>query len=200
MATSDIDAPTGRGSPGAIPHNLSSHPCIDFVNSQFTDHTGRGLVYDRLEMEEWRRWFADRCGLVIHQPPSAMILRDLVNLRQLLRQLLESGQQPDDHAVAELDRWLVRPSLSWELGKGDEGVGLRLRWREQGWPALKAAVAVSYVQLLVTGGIERVRVCANPDCSYLFYDETRNQSRRWCDVAICGNLLKVRHHRAEARA
>jgi predicted RNA-binding Zn ribbon-like protein len=199
MATAGVKRSTGHRSPGAIPHNVSDHLCIDFVNSRFTDHTGSGFVFDRLEMDAWRRWFVDRCGLLIHRPPSAVVHRELVGLRRLLRRLLESGQKPDEHVVVELNRCLSRPSLSWELTSG-ERLQLRLRWRDEGWMALQATVVASYAKLLVTGGIDRVRVCANPDCSYVFYDATRNRSRRWCDVAICGNLLKVRHHRAEAPA
>jgi predicted RNA-binding Zn ribbon-like protein len=63
-----------------------------------------------------------------------------------------------------------------------------------------ATVAASYARLVIGGGINRVRVCANPDCSYIFYDDSRNASRRWCDVGICGNLLRVRRHRQRNRS
>jgi predicted RNA-binding Zn ribbon-like protein len=58
-----------------------------------------------------------------------------------------------------------------------------------------ATVVASYAALLTEANIDRVRVCANPDCSFMFYDGTRNASRRWCDAAICGNLVKVRRYR-----
>ncbi len=45
----------------------------------------------------------------------------------------------------------------------------------------------------------RVKICANPDCGWMIYDESRNQTRRWCSVTGCGNLIKVRRHRTKRR-
>lgn len=193
-------SPRRHASPGAIPSTVSDHPCIDFVNSRFADHTGSGRFYDRLDLDEWRRWFVRRCGFTNTQRPDAGVYRELLELRGLLRRLLESGREPDDEAVVELNRYLSRPSQSWELARGKRGFHLGLRWSGEGWPAVMATVTVSYAGLLVSGGLRRVRVCANPDCSFMFYDDTRNGSRRWCDVAICGNLLRVRRHRGGARS
>lgn len=187
---------SGRGQPGAIPHTLSAHACVDFVNSRFSDHTGGGDVHDRLDMPEWRRWFAQRCGVAVREPLRAADRRALVALRDLLRSLLETREAPDDQALAALDGYLSRAAASWRLRRDRDGYELRLRWRGDGWRALMAVVAGSYADMLVTGAIIRVRVCANPDCSYMFHDQTRNGSRRWCDVTMCGNLVKVRRHRA----
>jgi len=43
--------------------------------------------------------------------------------------------------------------------------------------------------------LSRVRECANQECHWLFVDRSRNRSRRWCDMAICGNVMKVRRFR-----
>jgi predicted RNA-binding Zn ribbon-like protein len=48
--------------------------------------------------------------------------------------------------------------------------------------------------------LERLRRCGNSTCYWLFIDETRNHSRRWCEMASCGNVLKVRRHREKARS
>ena len=37
-------------------------------------------------------------------------------------------------------------------------------------------------------------------CLCLFIDKSRNRSRRWCDMADCGNQAKVRRFRERARA
>ena len=42
----------------------------------------------------------------------------------------------------------------------------------------------------------RLRVCANPDCRWVFYDRSRNRQGNWCDMAVCGNRLKNRRLRA----
>jgi len=46
------------------------------------------------------------------------------------------------------------------------------------------------------GTWSRLKMCANPDCEWVFYDRSRNQQGNWCDMAVCGNRLKNRHLRA----
>ena len=58
----------------------------------------------------------------------------------------------------------------------------------------------SAVSLLTSAKIERLRRCGNSTCYWLFIDETKNHSRRWCEMASCGNVVKVRRHREKARS
>lgn len=185
--------------PGAIPRSISDHLCVDFVNSRFTDHTGSGRVHDRIGLEEWRRWYAARCGVVVERPPTAVTRLRLVELRDLLRTLLESRQRPRGDTLAKLNLMLAPAPLIWQLSPGDAAPRLDLSWRRPDWSAVVAATVASYARLLVSGDIDRIKVCANPDCSYVFYDETRNRSRRWCEASGCGNLVRVRRHRAQGR-
>jgi len=53
----------------------------------------------------------------------------------------------------------------------------------------------SAADLLTSEALSRVRECGGETCSWLFLDETKNHSRRWCEMASCGNLAKVRRHR-----
>jgi predicted RNA-binding Zn ribbon-like protein len=41
-----------------------------------------------------------------------------------------------------------------------------------------------------------IRVCSAADCGLLFVDQSRRGDRRWCSMQRCGNLAKVRRHRA----
>jgi predicted RNA-binding Zn ribbon-like protein len=61
------------------------------------------------------------------------------------------------------------------------------------WPIAKSAI-----DLLLSGDLAKVRECAADNCGWLFMDRSRNQSRRWCDMKICGNREKVRRHRRVA--
>jgi predicted RNA-binding Zn ribbon-like protein len=49
------------------------------------------------------------------------------------------------------------------------------------------------------GTWSRLRICANPDCRWAFYDRSRNQQGNWCSMAVCGNRLKNRELRARRR-
>lgn len=58
--------------------------------------------------------------------------------------------------------------------------------------AFETALAVSALSLLSAGVFRRVRICGN--CGWLFLDASRNGSRIWCDMAVCGNRQKARRH------
>jgi predicted RNA-binding Zn ribbon-like protein len=47
---------------------------------------------------------------------------------------------------------------------------------------------------------DRLRVCANEGCRWVFVDRSPTGRRRWCDMRTCGNQAKVARHRARARA
>ncbi len=63
--------------------------------------------------------------------------------------------------------------------------------REGGLDWLLAAIARSAAELLAEGPKARLRVCANRECGYFFYDDSRTRLRRWCSMAVCGNRSKV---------
>ncbi|MGV9674266.1 CGNR zinc finger domain-containing protein [Nocardia sp. NPDC003482] len=62
--------------------------------------------------------------------------------------------------------------------------------------AALAAIARAAVELL--GGPDRGRVkeCEQSDCTRLYLDTSRANSRRWCDMARCGNRMKSAAFRA----
>jgi len=55
---------------------------------------------------------------------------------------------------------------------------------------LEAATARSALRLLAE--TERLKICGN--CGWLFLDRSRNRSRMWCDMAVCGNRVKASRH------
>ena len=52
------------------------------------------------------------------------------------------------------------------------------------------AVTRDAAELLTSRHLKEVRECANETCSWLFLDETRNHSRLWCEMRVCGNRSK----------
>lgn len=67
----------------------------------------------------------------------------------------------------------------------------------QGRVELEAAVAVSALSLLQPDMRRRIRICGN--CGWLFLDRSRNGSRLWCDMSVCGNRQKARRHYHRSR-
>ena len=61
-------------------------------------------------------------------------------------------------------------------------------------------LAQSASQLLTSPAMNQLRACASPTCRWLFLDTSKNHSRRWCDMKICGNRNKARLHQARHSA
>jgi len=62
------------------------------------------------------------------------------------------------------------------------------------WPIVWSAA-----ELLISSDLDRVRQCAGAGCAWLFIDASKNRSRRWCDMSICGNRTKARRHHAKVK-
>jgi predicted RNA-binding Zn ribbon-like protein len=89
----------------------------------------------------------------------------------------------------------------------DSGTSVAWEWSEDGsflaspcWP-----IAHSAIELLQHGDRSRIKVCPGPGrpplaCAWLFYDTTRNGSRRWCSMADCGSATKIQLQTARRRA
>ena len=63
--------------------------------------------------------------------------------------------------------------------------------------AILGPVVWSAVEMLRQGQFERVKQCAK--CGFLFFDRSKNNSRRWCDMATCGNRVKLQNFRERRR-
>ena len=61
-------------------------------------------------------------------------------------------------------------------------------------------VLVSALRLLSSPELGRLRECAAECCGRLYLDQTKNRSRRWCDMDTCGNRAKARRYQARQRA
>ena len=66
----------------------------------------------------------------------------------------------------------------------------------QPWP-VELATAHSALKLVCMAEPERMKIC--PNCEWLFIDQSRNRSRAWCDMAVCGNRAKARLHYNKTR-
>ncbi len=59
------------------------------------------------------------------------------------------------------------------------------------WP-----IAWSVIDTVRMQDFTRLKECKDPDCRWVFFDLSRNRSRRWCDMGNCGNLAKFERFRA----
>jgi predicted RNA-binding Zn ribbon-like protein len=186
----------GSPPPSPIPHDWGVEPCIDLINSRWNDHLGRGMSYDRLPLPRFRRTFLTRWHLRVDDPDDRQAVADLARLRLMLRRVLEryaSGRPPDGAMRRALEAAMNRAPIGLQLEAGNAGWRLRQRRSGRDWDVAIAEIATSAARLMSEG--RKVKVCANPNCSWMFVDESRPHTRRWCNTAVCGSLLNVRRYR-----
>lgn len=181
----------------SIPVKPSDVACIDLVNSTFSDHVGSGEWSDRVGDRTWQRWFLDWHDLG-SPPPGTPPVDDLVALRSDVRRVLEkwsSHQRLNTRDARALNRWICDVPMQRRVATSDQGLELREEPVRRGWASVLAAVAASAVELIASGDHRRMKVCANPACSWAFYDQTINGSRQYCSTTPCASLLRVRRFR-----
>ena len=101
-----------------------------------------------------------------------------------------SGRAPDVADLAALNAALAEAPPRQRVGPGGWDIGA---------PALSAGTLLAPVlwsaaDLLVGNRLARVRHCANPDCGWLFLDNSKSGNRRWCSMSACGNRAKAHRH------
>jgi predicted RNA-binding Zn ribbon-like protein len=82
--------------------------------------------------------------------------------------------------------------------------GTHLVWE---WPGSESSpdlpvwmLAISMARLMLSDDMRLLRACEKPDCRWLFLDTSKNHTRRWCDMKICGNRMKARRFKAQHKS
>ncbi len=193
-------------------------PCLDFLNTvgwRLTDYPSEYLrSYE--DLLEWGR----QAGLLALEETEGLFRQAMLDpegaretlsralaLREAIHRAISraiAGESQDESDLSALNRELsvalshlrVMPAdgtygWGWDRS-GDDG---ETRLDSPLWP-----VAQSAAELLTSPKLGRVKVCAGEGCGWVFLDESRNGSRRWCDSRDCGNRERVRRHLARKRA
>jgi predicted RNA-binding Zn ribbon-like protein len=129
---------------------------------------------------------------------SGQELRRLVELREALRDVVsERGTDREAAAAAVVDRLAVGAPLAVRLS--DEA-SIPLVSTSVGVKAFMGHVLAIVAASVVAGSWERLKACPNDRCRWVFYDNSRNRSRTWCSMDVCGARAKMRTYRSRRRA
>jgi predicted RNA-binding Zn ribbon-like protein len=125
----------------------------------------------------------------------------LRRVRQAMRGVLEAAatrRAPDAGELDEINRAL-RTHYIYELVPATDGVSLDHRHQGDPVDGAIARLAEAIARELIQGDTERLRICENPQCRWVFKDTSRTGTRKWCSMRSCGNRAKVARHRARRR-
>lgn len=175
----------------------------DFVNSEWHDWRGSGRCEDRLDQQKWLQWFMQQDQITATRLPNKKELNELKELRSflldLIRHITSGGTLAANH-IEILNRWMGKAPIYRQLTQpAEQTVHLSYFPANANWTQVMAEISASFASTLENGELSRIRICDNPDCLWVYYDDTRNRSKRYCDDKMCGNLMKVRRFRAKKK-
>ena len=184
---------------------VGNHPCLDFINTQMilrgnpTDLLGgcedlvawlvQASIMDNTQavafMTQWNH--KDQEELF----EQAMMFRG--TLREMVARIAARKSIPDS-AVAAINHILSRcpgyPQIVYKKG----GYTRQFQSQAAQKDGLLAPLAEAASDLLCSGKWSLVKKCGNPACILYFYDTTKNHTRNWCSMQLCGNRKKVAAH------
>jgi len=187
-------------------HHASLEDALDFVNTRdsssdpFAD-LGAGLRW----LHAHELLHAEMVGqqLERHDRPELRqrALGRIRRVRDAMRELLDATVErrpPADAALAEVNRALRAPYV-YELVPASDGVSLDHRHEGDPVDGALARLAEAIGRELTSIDTDRLRICANEECRWVFRDSSPGGRRKWCDMRTCGNRAKVARHRARRR-
>jgi predicted RNA-binding Zn ribbon-like protein len=134
-----------------------------------------------------------------HPHQAAAVLARAKDFREALNGLagaIDAGRQPNADVLKTIGDCLAAAYANGRLVP-HEGT---LQWvasAEDDLERIIWEVARAAGRLVVSPRLARVRACAAFDCGWWFVDDTKNRSRRWCDMKLCGNREKLRRFRSK---
>jgi predicted RNA-binding Zn ribbon-like protein len=209
MTVTSPDLPSRAGSLDLIADDLA----LNFANTE----SGRGFPSHQnhfrgaANVMEWLRHakalpLEEADWLQTHMAKRADLAADLlaqaVELRHAIHDIgvaLGHRAKPPEAALASLSALHARCVAKAELAPG--ALSCRWQWNMRASPVAAALgpIALAAVRLVTEGDFDRIRECGGHACGWLFYDRSKNNRRRWCEMEVCGNRAKQRRLAARRR-
>ncbi|MGE5559626.1 MAG: CGNR zinc finger domain-containing protein [Chloroflexota bacterium] len=172
---------------------------MEFINSRWSvEHPPRR---DPLADAAWVRRLLERWHLPVPTAISAKQIADLIELRDLLGQAVaavDSGSELAPDTARKLGNYLDGVPLHYRLDGTGRQLVATLVPELSGWSGVLGGIVLSFARFLAEHDPRRLRQCENPDCRYVFFDESKSGSRKWC-CNTCASLVRVRRFRARQR-
>jgi predicted RNA-binding Zn ribbon-like protein len=190
---------------------LAGHPALDFVNTlddRFSDSGPNELLpayADLLRFVAQLRLLSTEQARKLTRDTSTReaqrVLASAIELREALAAVLYArmdGARLPAAQVAMLERHFQEMAVNRSLRTGKSQLVWSWAGHEQNPEIPLWKLAETAADLLVSTDAERVKECGDPTCRWLFLDTSKNHTRRWCDMKVCGNRMKARRFQARA--
>jgi predicted RNA-binding Zn ribbon-like protein len=197
------------------------HPALDFVNSLDKRFRANGPVELLADYADLLRFTAQTSLLDARQvrllaksvnPGAAeRALRSARELREAMAAAFYGnldGCPPRAAAIRTLERHFHNAGRHQELhwqqsalsSNGPPGIGWQWGRFETSADLPVWMLSQTASQLMMSDAMDRVRACGAETCRWLFLDTSKNHTRRWCNMKVCGNRMKARRFQQARQA
>jgi predicted RNA-binding Zn ribbon-like protein len=145
---------------------------------------------------KFRGWCANNAGATASLFDAAITARELVYSVFLA---IADGGGCSVKDLRALNRLLAEAPPRSQLARQGPACGWRLPAAKPALEQVLAPVLWSASDLLTGARRARVRCCANDKCRWLFLDDSKSGTRRWCAMSACGNRAKAHRHYLKTR-
>lgn len=188
-----------------FPRLLGGNLALDLVNT-VEDRAGlqQDLLRSHVDLAKW----GEHAGLLstvqavrlagqaVQSPNKATAyLKRVVALREAVYRIflaIAQGESPDEGDLRLLKAQYLEGLKKAQLSSTVHG--FHWEWDPNTLETIGWRIAKAGMDLLSSEELERIREC--PNCGWLFVDESKNSSRRWCSMEGCGSQVKARRQYA----
>jgi predicted RNA-binding Zn ribbon-like protein len=182
---------------------IAGHPALDLVNTldwRFREDGPEELLKSYGDLLR----FCEQSGVLkpkqtrqLRHRAGARALKRCIELREAIAEILYArleGRSPATRSIKTLERYVqaarIEQQLRWKHGR------LEWDWQDNNADLPLWALSLSASDFLQSDAMEMLRECGDPQCRWQFLDTSKNHTRRWCDMKLCGNRMKARRFKA----
>ena len=183
------------------PQLIADHPGLEILNSCGAPY---GTHMDWLETGEELLCWMRAAGFLTEEQTAqlsglpAVDLKIAAALARTIRETYRSKGVGDD-LVLLLNQNIAAGELRCRLEMEEGAPVLKEDLRTETAEDLLAILSYHMARLISEADADRLKTCDGPGCDFRFLDTSRNNRRRWCSMAICGNRAKAAAHRARQK-
>jgi len=184
---------------------VGGHLALDFANTLDFRYEPEKSI-ELLESVDDLVQFASESGLItitgkkeigrrVHKKSGDELLQSARELRECIERIFVAaadGRRTAADDLATLNSWLTTAAAHRLVEKHDSCFVWTWQKEANSGEGLLWRVAQAAAELLTSPELGFVRRCGADNCRWLFLDNSKNHSRRWCDMKICGNREKAR--------
>lgn len=153
-------------------------------------------IFGERDAAQVRCSIKDQTKLACHLIARGRLLRETI---YQINSNIVAGKPPDEKLLHSLTATHAEMLATATLTPHGDHYEWAWHPRVELTAAILGPITLSALDLLLDADFSRIKQCRGNHCGWLFYDSTKNNSRQWCDMGVCGNRAKASALRARIR-